>query len=52
MIQASLRDHKVTVTAGPQPLARQLAFGNVTSYTAAQPGTWTVHVSGAAGMAT
>jgi len=52
VIQASLRDHKVTVTAGPQPLARQLAFGNVTSYTAAHPGTWTVHVSGAAGMAT
>ena len=52
VIQASLRDHKVTVTAGPQPLARQLAFGDVTSYTAADPGTWTVHVSGAAGMAT
>ena len=52
VIQASLRDHKVTVTAGPQVLARQLAFGNVTSYATARPGTWTVHVSGAAGMAT
>ena len=52
MIQASLRDHKVTVTAGSQVLARQLAFGNVTAYATAQPGTWTVHVSGAAGTAT
>jgi len=52
VIQASLRDHKVTVTAGPQVLARHLAFGNVTTYTAARPGTWTVHVSGAAGTAT
>jgi hypothetical protein len=52
VIQASLHDHKVTVTAGSQVLARQLAFGNVTSYAAAQPGTWMVHVSGAAGTAT
>jgi hypothetical protein len=52
VIQASLRDHKVTVTAGPQVLARQLAFGNVTAYVAARPGTWTVHVAGAAGAAT
>jgi hypothetical protein len=52
VIQASLHDHKVTVTAGSQVLARQLAFGNVTSYAPARPGTWMVHVSGAAGMAT
>jgi hypothetical protein len=52
VIQASLRDHKVTVTAGSQVLARQLGFGNVTSYRTAHPGTWTVHVAGAAGMAT
>ena len=52
VIQASLRDHKVTVTAGSQVLARQLAFGNVTEYGSAHPGTWMVHVSGAAGMAT
>jgi Domain of unknown function (DUF4397) len=51
VIQASLRDHKVTVTAGPQVLARQLAFGDVTNFAAARPGTWMVHVSGAAGMA-
>jgi Domain of unknown function (DUF4397) len=52
VIQASLRDHKVTVTAGSQVLARQLGFGSVTSYRTAHPGTWTVHVAGAAGMAT
>src|SRR5499427_1819512 len=52
VIQASLRDHKVTVTAGPQVLARQLAFGDVTAYRAARPGSWPVHVSGAAGTAT
>jgi hypothetical protein len=52
VIQASLRDHRVTVTAGPQVLARQLAFGNVTGFATARPGTWMVHVSGAAGMAT
>jgi Domain of unknown function (DUF4397) len=51
VIQASLRDHKVTVTAGPQVLARQLVFGNVTAYAVARPGTWTVRVAGAGGTA-
>jgi hypothetical protein len=52
VIQASLRDHKVTVSAGPKVLARGLAFGSVTGYGTADPGTWIVHVSGASGMAT
>jgi hypothetical protein len=52
VIQASLRDHKVTVSAGPLVLARGLAFGSVTGYGTADPGTWIVHVSGASGMAT
>ena len=52
VIQASLRDHQVTVTAGSQVLAHQLGFGDVTGYGTAEPGTWMVHVSGAAGMAT
>jgi hypothetical protein len=52
VIQASLRDHRVTVTAGSQVLARGLAFGSVTGYGTADPGTWMVHVSGASGMAT
>jgi len=51
VIQASLHDHTVTVTAGRQVLARQLAFGDVTGYGPARPGDWMVHVSGAAGMA-
>jgi hypothetical protein len=49
VIQASLRNHRVTVTAGSQVLARRLLFGNVTSYGPASPGTWTVRVSGANG---
>jgi hypothetical protein len=49
VIQASLRDHRVTVTAGSQVLARRLLFGDVTSYGQATPGTWTVQVSGANG---
>ena len=51
VIQASLRNHRVTVTAGSQVLARRLLFGDVTSYGQAEPGTWTVHVSGANGTA-
>jgi len=52
VVQASLRDQKVTVTAGPQMLARGLAFGSVTGYGTADPGTWIVHVSGMSGIAT
>jgi hypothetical protein len=47
VIQASLKQTKVTVTAGGQTLARNLAFGSVTSYEAVSPGTWPVHVAGA-----
>ncbi|HEY6277955.1 MAG TPA: DUF4397 domain-containing protein [Streptosporangiaceae bacterium] len=49
VIQASLRNHRVTVTAGSQVLAKRLLFGHVTSYGRAAPGTWTVQVSGANG---
>jgi Domain of unknown function (DUF4397) len=49
VIQASLRNHRVTVTAGSQVLARRLLFGDVTSYGQATPGTWTVRVSGPGG---
>jgi hypothetical protein len=49
VIQASLHNHRVTVTAGSQVLARRLLFGDVTSYGRARPGTWTVHVTGANG---
>jgi hypothetical protein len=46
VIQASLREHKVTVTAGGQVLAQQLAFPSVTSYRAISPGDQAVRVTG------
>ena len=46
VIQASLDQHKVTVTAGGQTLASNLAFASVTSYVSVAPGSLTVHVSG------
>jgi hypothetical protein len=42
VIQASLKEHQVTVSYGPDVLARKLAFGAVTSYLAVSPGTQTV----------
>ena len=38
VFQASLKEPQVTVSYGPDVLARQLAFGTVTSYTAVSPG--------------
>jgi hypothetical protein len=42
VVQASLREHLVTVSYGPDVLARQLAFGVATSYAAVSPGVQTV----------
>ena len=42
VLQASLKQHQVTVRYGPDVLARQLAFGAATSYTAVSPGARTV----------
>ena len=42
VIQASLKEHLVTVSYGPDVLARQLAFGAATSYAAVPPGAKTV----------
>ena len=42
IIQASLKEHKVTVSYGPHILARGLGFGVATSYTAVSPGVQTV----------
>ncbi len=42
VIQASLKEHLVTVSYGPDVLARQLAFGAATSYAAVSPGAQTV----------
>src|SRR6201987_521004 len=41
-LPASLRQHLGTVSCGPDVLARQLAFGAATSYTAVSPGAQTV----------
>jgi len=38
VLQASLKQHLVTVSYGPDVLARQLVFGSATSYTAVSPG--------------
>jgi hypothetical protein len=46
VIQASLKQTKVTVTAGGQTLAKNLSFGSVTSYQTVSPGTWKVRVAG------
>src|ERR1700759_4154867 len=42
VLQASLKQHQVTVSYGPDVLAHQLAFGSATSYTAVSPATRTV----------
>ena len=46
VIQASLKQHHVTVTAGHVTLANNLAFSDVTGYGTAKPGTWMVHAKG------
>ena len=46
VIQASLHQHVVTVTAGQQLLAHNLAFGQLTHYQVANPGTWTFRATG------
>jgi hypothetical protein len=46
VIQASMRQQVVTVTAGKEVLARKLAFGQLTSYRVANPGTWTFRAAG------
>ncbi len=42
VLQASLKQHRVTVSYGMDVLAQQLAFGSATSYTAVSPGAETV----------
>jgi len=42
VLQASLRQHLVTVSYGPDILARQLAFGAATSYRTVSPGARTI----------
>ena len=46
VIQASLHQHVVTVTAGKEVLANNLAFGNLSSYRETNPGTYTFRATG------
>ena len=46
VIQASLRQHQVTVTFGNQVIQRGQDFASVTPYRELHPGTWTVHAAG------
>jgi Domain of unknown function (DUF4397) len=46
VIQASLKEHKVTVTAGGRTLTSNLVFGSVTSYVPVPAGTWNVTATG------
>ena len=47
VIQASLKQNTVTVSYGPDVLARHLAFGSATPYVAVSPGTRTVQFTAA-----
>ncbi|MGH3183686.1 MAG: DUF4397 domain-containing protein [Streptosporangiaceae bacterium] len=51
VIQASLKQPRVTVSVGSDTLARNLAFGSATAYQAVRPGTPTVTVSAPGGHA-
>jgi hypothetical protein len=51
VIQASLKRNLVTVSYGPEVLARQLAFGSATSYMAVSPGAQTVQFTAAGASA-
>jgi hypothetical protein len=46
VIQASLKEHHVTVRAGSATLASNLAFTSVTPYGTDQPGQWMLHAAG------
>ena len=46
VIQASLKEHQVTVRTGSATLASNLAFASVTPYGADKPGRWMVHAAG------
>jgi len=52
IIQASLRQRQVTVSAGDHVLVRGLSFGSATSYVTVTPGRWNLRAAGATTTAT
>jgi len=46
VIQASLKEHHVTVRAGSATLASNLAFASITPYGTDKPGQWVLHAAG------
>jgi hypothetical protein len=46
VIQASLKEQRVTVSAAGKTIARKLAFAKITSYKVVRPGDWTVRAVG------
>lgn len=52
VLQASLKENRVTVSYGPTLLAQQLAFSSVTAYTAVAPGVHTVGITASGAHAT
>jgi hypothetical protein len=52
VLQASLKQHRVTVSYGPDVLAHQLAFGSATAYTSISPGARTVQFTAPGEQAT
>jgi hypothetical protein len=52
IIQASLRQSRVTVSAGDHVLVSGLAFGSATSYATVAPGNWNLRAAGSSMTAT
>jgi hypothetical protein len=52
VIQASLQQHTVTVTADGKTLAHNLRFSKTTAYKVVKPGTWNVRAVGPSGSVT
>ncbi len=49
IIQASLREHRVTIRAGHGVIARNVPFASVTSYKIVKPGDWKISAAGPTG---
>ena len=52
VIQASLQQHTITVTADGKKIANKLRFAKTTAYKVVSAGTWNVHAAGPTGSVT